>query len=50
MHDIKIMAEEISLPLKKLIENTLLYSIIGHIKTTKLLLTGFKIKHNISIL
>jgi hypothetical protein len=50
MHDIKVMAEKIDLSIKKLSENTLFYLIIGQTKTRKLLLTGLKTKHNITVL
>jgi len=50
MHDIKIMAEEISLLIRKLSKNTLFYQIMGHTKTRKLLLARLKIKHIIIIL
>jgi hypothetical protein len=50
VHDIKVMMEEIALPIRKILENTSLYSIMGKTKTIKFLLTGLKIKHNIIIL
>jgi len=50
MHGTKVMAEEISLPIRKLLENTLFYHSVSQIKTMKLLLTGFKAKHNITVL
>jgi hypothetical protein len=37
-HDIKVMAEDISLPIKKLIENILFYLITSQTKTKKILL------------
>lgn len=46
----QILTEDISFPIKKLIENTLLYIIIDHTKTRKFLLTGLKTKYNILIL
>jgi hypothetical protein len=49
-HDIKVMTEKIDLSIKKLSENTLFYLIIGQTKTRKLLLTGLKTKHNITVL
>jgi hypothetical protein len=39
VHDVKVMAEEIGLPIRKLPEDTLLYPIVGQTKTRKLLLT-----------
>ena len=39
VHDIKVMAEKIGLPIRKLPKNTLLYLIVGQTKTRKLLLT-----------
>ena len=44
------MVEKIDLPVKKLLENILLYPIVGHIKTKKLLHTGLKTKHNVIVL
>jgi len=43
------MVEEIALPIKKLLENTLFYPIMGQTKNRKLLLTELKIKHNIIV-
>jgi hypothetical protein len=39
VHDIKVMVEEIGLPIKKLPKDTSLYPIVGQTKTKKLLLT-----------
>jgi len=50
MHDIQIMAKDISLPIRKLQKTTLFYLIMDHTKTRKLLLTGLKIEYNILIL
>jgi len=50
MHDIIIMTEEISLPIRKLLKNTLLYPIVGHTKTRKLLLNELKNKYNVIVL
>jgi hypothetical protein len=44
------MIEEIGLPIRKLLENTSLYPIVGQPKTWKLLLTRLETKHNITIL
>jgi hypothetical protein len=44
------MAEEISLSIRKLLENTSFYLIVGQTKTRKLLLTGLKTKHNVIVL
>jgi hypothetical protein len=33
VHDIKVIAEEIGLLIRKLLENTSLYQIVGQIKT-----------------
>jgi hypothetical protein len=44
------MAEEISLSIRKLLENTSFYLIVGQTKTKKLLLTGLKTKHNVIVL
>jgi hypothetical protein len=44
------MAEEIGLSIKKLSKNILFYPIVGQTKTRKLLLTGLKIKHNVTVL
>jgi hypothetical protein len=41
VHDVKVMTEEIDLPIRKLSENTSLYPIMGQTKTRKLLLTKF---------
>ena len=50
IHGIKVMAEEIGLSIKKLPKNILFYPIVGQTKTRKLLLTGLKIKHNVTVL
>jgi hypothetical protein len=39
VHDVKVMVEEIGLPIRKLPKDTLLYPIVGQTKTKKLLLT-----------
>jgi hypothetical protein len=39
VHDIKVIAEEIGLPIRKLPKDTSLYLIVGQTKTMKLLLT-----------
>jgi len=39
VHDVKVMAEEIGLPIRKLSKDTSLYPIMGQTKTRKLLLT-----------
>jgi hypothetical protein len=39
VHDVKVMAEEIGLPIRKLPKNISLYPIMGQTKTRKLLLT-----------
>jgi len=39
VHDVKVMAEEIGIPIRKLSKDTLLYPIMGQTKTRKLLLT-----------
>jgi hypothetical protein len=38
VHDVKVMAEQIGLPIRKLPKDTSLYLIIGQTKTRKLLL------------
>jgi len=50
VHDIKVMAEEIGLSIRKLPENTLIYLVVGQTKIRKLLLIGLKTKHNITVL
>jgi hypothetical protein len=50
MHGIKVIAEEIDLPIRKLTGNTLLYQILSQAKTKKLLLTELKTKHNVIVL
>jgi hypothetical protein len=50
VHEVKVMAEKIGLPIRKLLENTLLYLVVGQTKTKKLLLTGLEIKHNVTVL
>jgi hypothetical protein len=50
VHDVKVMAEEIGLPIRKITENTSLYLVIGQTKTRKLLLTGLETKHNVTVL
>jgi hypothetical protein len=47
---IKVIAEEIGLPIRKLTGNTLLYQILSQTKTKKLLLTELKTKHNVTVL
>jgi hypothetical protein len=39
VHDVKVMLEEIGLPIRKLPKNTSLYPIVGQTKTRNLLLT-----------
>jgi len=39
MHDVKVMAEQIGLPIRKLPKYTSLYPIMDQTKTRKLLLT-----------
>jgi hypothetical protein len=39
MHYVKVMAEKIGLPIRKLLKDTLLHPIMGQTKTRKLLLT-----------
>jgi hypothetical protein len=50
VHDAKVMTEEIDLTIKKLPENVPLYPIMGQPKTSKLLLTRLKTKHNVIVL
>jgi len=50
MHDIKVTMEEIDLPIRKLLENTSLYPIVGQTRTRKLLFTGLETKHNVTML
>jgi hypothetical protein len=50
VHDVKVMAEEIRLPIRKLLENTLLCPVVSQTKTRKLLLTRLKTKQNINVL
>jgi hypothetical protein len=50
VHNIKVMTEKIGLPIRKLLENTLFYPIMGQIKTKKFLLARLKTKHNVIIL
>jgi len=50
MHDIQIMMEDISFPIRKLPKNSSFYLIVGHIKTRKLLSTKLKTKHNALVL
>jgi hypothetical protein len=50
MHDIQIMAEEISLSTRKFPKNTWRYPIMVHNKIRKLLLIGLKTKYNALIL
>jgi len=50
VYEVKVMVEEIDLPIRKLLENTSLYPIVGQTKTRKLLLTGLETKHNITVL
>jgi len=50
VHEVKVMVEKIGLPIRKLLENTLFYLVVGQTKTRKLLLTGLETKHNVTIL
>jgi len=50
VHDVKIMTEEIGLPIRKLLENRSFYLVVGQTKTRKLMLTRLKTKHNVTIL
>jgi len=49
MHGIKVMMKKIGLPIRKLLENTLFYPIMGQTKTRKLILIELKTKHNIIV-
>jgi hypothetical protein len=49
VHENKVM-EKISFSIRKILENTLLYPIVGQTKTRKLLLIEFKTKHNVIVL
>ena len=46
MHNIKVIVEKIGLPIRKLLENILLYPIVGQTKTNKLLFIRLETKHN----
>jgi len=48
--DVKVMAEEIGLPIRKLSKNIPLNPIVGQTKTKKLLLTKLETKQNVTIL
>jgi hypothetical protein len=48
--DVKIMVEEIGLPIRKLSKNIPLYPIMGQTKTRKLLLIKLETKQNVTIL
>ena len=50
LHDVKVMAKEIGFPIRKLLENTLLYLVVGQTKTRKFMLIGLETKHNVTIL
>jgi hypothetical protein len=50
VHDVKVMTEEIGLPIWKLPKKTSFYLVMGQTKTKKLLLTGLETKHNITVL
>jgi hypothetical protein len=50
VHDVKVMAEEIGLPIRKLLENASLYPVVDQTKTRKLLLTRLETKHNVIVL
>jgi hypothetical protein len=50
VHDVKVMMEEIGLPIRKLPENASFYPVVGQTKTRKLFLTRLETKHNITIL
>jgi hypothetical protein len=50
VHDIKVMVEEIGLPIRKLPKNISFYPIACQSKIRKILLTRLKIKHNVNIL
>jgi len=49
VHDVKVMAKEIGILIRKLPKNTLLYLVMGQTKTRKLLLTGLETKHNVIV-
>jgi hypothetical protein len=49
MHDIKVMMKKIDLPIRKLLENTFFYPIMGQTKIRKLMLIGLKTKHNVTV-
>jgi len=50
MHDVKVMLEEIGLPIRKLPKNISLYPIVDQTKTRKLLHTWLETKHNVTVL
>ena len=50
VHDIKVIADKIGLPIRKLTENTFFYQILSQTKTRKRLLTELKTKHNAIVL
>jgi hypothetical protein len=50
VHNVKVMAEEIGFPIRKLPKNTSFYLIVGQTKTKKLLLTLLENKHNVTVL
>jgi len=49
VHEVKVIVEKIGLPIRKLLENTLLL-VVDQTKTRKLLLTGLETKHNVTVL
>lgn len=50
LHDIKVMEDKIGFPMRNLLENTLLYAIMGPNKTKNLLFTRLKIIYYVTIL
>jgi hypothetical protein len=49
VHVVKVVAEEIGLPIRKLLENTSLYPVVGQTKTIKFLFTGLETKYNATV-
>jgi hypothetical protein len=50
VYDVKIIEEEIGLPIRKLSKNTSLYPIMGQTKTKKFVLTVLETKHTVTVL
>jgi hypothetical protein len=50
MYDVKVMAKENGLTIRKLLENASLYPVVSQTKTREVLFTRLETKHNVTVL